>query len=327
MMKILAKYSIFFLMLASVIVLSACSLQRDLSDLSIHVPTSSESSAPTATPTIASTSTMTATPAPIDLQNILERQDRNAFKAWADLISVHELNQDIALLSNEQKENLCAFLLESDETGSDRTLLLGLMNTILSEYDLGFYAHIFSYTEINLTGDGFFYCGNGTVELARDSFLSLSETGKRNTLIHECFHSFNDRNQGPDGALNEGSAIWIYKKVYGTDSPSEDFAEATFGTKLYYKTYMNNLDYPLSAPVVFNDKLVEVYSWLSENDPSQLPWWDDELLNEMYNRYYANLDRDVDFYSVWLPSVQKAKDAMLQDPMMLATDRTPMPRP
>ena len=264
-----------------------------------------------------------ATPVLSDLQGILVRQDRDAFETWADKITINELNQQIAMLSNDQKENLCTFLLESNATSSERTLLIKLMNSILSEYDLGFFAHIFSYTSIDLTGDGFFYRGNGTVELAKDSFLSLSEKDKRNTLMHECFHSFNDRNQGPKGALNEGSAIWVYKRAFGTDSPAEDFAEATFGTKLYYKTFMNEPDYPLVAPAVFNSKLVEVYSWLSTNDPSRLPWWDTELLNEMYNRYYASLDRDVDYYSVWLPSVQKAREAMLLDLHTNLSDKLP----
>lgn len=40
----------------------------------------------------------------------------------------------------------------------------------------------------------------------------------------------------------------------------------------------------------------------------------------------SNLDRNVDFYSVWLPSVLKARKAMLQDPLMLAVDRMPMPQ-
>ena len=223
MRKVHTGLGIVFFMLTISIGLPACSEQFPLCDLSTYVPTSNQTPVPAATPII------TEAPALVDLQNILARQDRNAFEAWADSISVHELNQEMALLSNDQKRSLCAFLLESNTTGSDRTLLLGLMNEILSEYDLGFYSHVFSYTEINLTGDGFFYCGNGTVEPARASFLSLRETDKRNTLMHECFHSFNDSNQGPEGALNEGSAIWIYKRVFGTDSPAEDFAEATFG--------------------------------------------------------------------------------------------------
>ena len=319
MKKIRAGMCTVILITISMLVLSSCMARVPQVSPAMDQPSADTPSAPPATPV------QTATPVQKDFSGAVADKDRDAFKDWADAANIAEINQRIAALSDDEKASLCAFLLDSDASGQDRTVLLGLMKTILSEYPLGFYAHIFSYTNINLTGDGFYYCGGGRIELARDSFLSLSDTDKRNTLMHECFHSFNDQNQGPDGALNEGSAIWIYKKVFGTNSPAEDFAEATYGTKLYYKTYMDAPDYPLSAPVVFNDKLIEVYTWLSEGDPSRLPWWDNSLLNAMYERYYASIDRDVDFYSIWLPSAQNAREAMLQDPLMLKEDRLPMP--
>lgn len=260
------------------------------------------------------------------LSDLIGKGSRTAFRAWADQVSVARLNQEVAALSDAQRANLCAMLLDSRAEGEDRSMLLGLMDAILAKPGLGFYAQVFSYTSINLEGEGYYYWGGGRVTLKRGGFLSMKYHEKRNTLMHECFHSFNDHNGGPDGALNEGAAIWVFKKAFGVSYAAEDWAEATYGTKLYYKTYMNQLDYPLQAPAAPSDKLLEVYAWLSEGDKSRLPWWDDALLNEMYQRHYAGLKRDVDFYSVWLPSLDTARENMLSDPLMNAPDRLQMPR-
>jgi hypothetical protein len=256
----------------------------------------------------------------------IDHKSRSDFKAWCDKSTIAEINQFVGKLSKDERRELCDFLLDSTATGSDREKLLQLMTIILSFHDLGFYVHIFSYTTINLEGDGFFYWGGQRkVTLARNSFLNENTEGQRNLLIHECFHSFNDANNGPIGALDEGAAIWIFKAVFGVNNNAEDFAEATYGTKLYYKYYMNNAACPLQAPSAFTGKLVEVYTWLSENDPSHLPWWDQTLLQAMYEKYYAALNRDVNFQTVWLPSVKKAREAMLKDPLMLSQNRKPMP--
>jgi hypothetical protein len=43
------------------------------------------------------------------------------------------------------------------------------------------------------------------------AYLSLPDNDAVAVLLHESFHSFNCVNDGPDGALNEGAAIWIPK--------------------------------------------------------------------------------------------------------------------
>jgi hypothetical protein len=57
-----------------------------------------------------------------------------------------------------------------------------------------------------------------------------------------------------------------------------------------------------------------VYQWLSNADPSRLPWNSTERLVTCFQRYFEQLDRNVDFVTVWLPAVQAATDLMLADP-------------
>jgi hypothetical protein len=260
----------------------------------------------------------------VGFHDSIRNKDRNAFCEWADSVSIAQINDAVASLDSDQRTSLCSILLDSSATGSNRKLLLKLMNIIISVRDLGFYAGIFSYTAINFEGDGFFYT-TGHVSLTPGGFLSLDEDTQRHTLTHECFHSFNDMNGGPDGALDEGSAIWISKKVFHCASSAEDWAEATYGTKSYYKVFMANPDYPLEAPETFSPKLIEVYTWLSDGDQSCLPWWDDALLKEMYAEYYEPINRDCDFTGEWLPAVENAREQMLKDPLMTSADRIPMP--
>jgi hypothetical protein len=46
-----------------------------------------------------------------------------------------------------------------------------------------------------------------------------------------------------------------------------------------------------------------------------LPWNSQERLTNCYQEWFEPLDRNVDFYAVWLPAVQQATDAMLADPL------------
>ena len=188
------------------------------------------------------------------------------------------------------------------------------MRAVLAKPDLGFYAEIWSYTFIEMVEGGFFG-GCGHLFLSPTAWSGLSDHDARWVLLHESFHSFNCINGGPVGSLNEGSAIWIAKSSFpeGTD-PAETWAEATYGTKLYYRDIAGNPDFPLEAPPAPSSKLIEVYQRLSALDPSQLPWNSTERLTTCFNRYWAGLNRNVDFFAVWLPSVAQATAAMLADP-------------
>jgi hypothetical protein len=57
-----------------------------------------------------------------------------------------------------------------------------------------------------------------------------------------------------------------------------------------------------------------VYTWMSSMDRSKLPWNSTAKLQSCFSSYFAALDRDVDFFAVWLPSVNVATLQMLADP-------------
>ena len=133
--------------------------------------------------------------------------------------------------------------------------------------------------------------------------------------MHESFHSFDCVNHGPVGALDEGAGIWVIKSTFpaGLD-PAETWAEATYGTKLYYRDINGNPDYPLEAVGVgATQKLRDVYTLLAERDPSRLPWNSNGRLVSCFQKYFESLDRNVDFFNVWLPAVADATELMLAD--------------
>lgn len=134
--------------------------------------------------------------------------------------------------------------------------------------------------------------------------------------MHESFHSFDCVNYGPVGALDEGAAIWVFKSAFPEGlSPAETWAEATYGTKLYYRDIVGWPVYPLLAVGSgASQKLLDVYRILSASDPSHLPWNSQDRLTNCFRQYFEPLDRNVDFYAVWLPAVQLATNEMVADP-------------
>ena len=76
----------------------------------------------------------------------------------------------------------------------------------------------------------------------------------------------------------------------------------------------NNPNYPLEAAQYPSQKLIDVYTYMSAHDPSKLPWNSNDRLVNCFNRYFVDLDRNVDFYNVWLPAVKERTDLMLADP-------------
>jgi hypothetical protein len=191
--------------------------------------------------------------------------------------------------------------------------MLRAFKTVLARPDLGFYSEVWSYTFIELTGGGFFGTCNHLF-LSPDAFAGLSDADATAVLMHESFHSFNCVNGGPAGSLDEGSAIWVVTVGLGqTPIAGQSFAETTYGTKLYYRDLAGNPDFPLGAPANPTPKLTDVYKWLSANDPSQLPWNSTDRLLTCFDRYFVDLDRNVDFYNVWLPAVKQRTDLMLGD--------------
>jgi len=248
------------------------------------------------------------------LADLIDANDRAGIRDWAAPKSIAEIEAEVAALDAARRDLLATVILDTNADAASRELLLRTMRTVLAQPDLGFYAEIWSYTFIEMVEGGFFgTCGH--LFLSPTAWSGLSDHDARWVLLHESFHSFNCENGGPGGSLNEGSAIWIAKSSFpeGTD-PAETWAEATYGTKLYYRDIAGNPDFPLEAPAAPTSKLIDVYQRLSVLDPSQLPWNSTERLVTCFDRYWAGLDRNVDFFAVWLPSVAQATAQMLADP-------------
>jgi hypothetical protein len=244
---------------------------------------------------------------------LINAGDRAGIRDWTAARSIATINSEVAALDAAHRDRLAQVLLDTNAIGADRDKMLRVFNTVLARPDLGFYAEIWSYTFIELTGGGFFGTCNHLF-LSPDAFTGLSDADATSILMHESFHSFNCVNRGPAGALDEGSAIWIIPVGLGTPLiPGQSFAEATYGTKLYYRDLNGQPDYPLQAAANPTQKLIDVYTWLSANDPSQLPWNSNDRLVNCFNQYFVDLNRNVDFFNVWLPAVKERTDLMVAD--------------
>jgi hemolysin type calcium-binding protein len=248
------------------------------------------------------------------LAQLVDLGDRTQIRDWAALRSIAAINADVAALDEAHRNRLAEVLLDSNATGAERDRFVRIMQGVLAHPDLGFYAEIWSYTFVELIPGGFFG-GCGHLFLDPGAFGSLTDAEARSVLMHESFHSFNCTNGGPVGSLDEGSAIWISKVSFPGAGflPGESWAEATYGSKLYHKEFFGNPNLPLVAPISPTPKLLEVYAWLAANDPSLLPWNSTDRLVVCFDRYFAHLNRNVDFFTVWLPAVEDATRNMLAD--------------
>jgi hypothetical protein len=247
------------------------------------------------------------------LASLIDSGDRNAVRAWALDLPIATLNGDVAALDQAHRDRLAEILLDTNATGEARDKMLRVFRRALAVPELGFYTEIWAYTFIELTGGGFFGACNH-VFLSPDAWGGLSDQDAYGVLMHESFHSFNCVNGGPTGSLNEGSAIWITFAPFDQPLiPGQSLAETTYGTKLYYKVFLNNPNLPLEAPQNPTQKLIDVYRYLSAHDPSQLPWNSTGRLQTCFDRHFADLNRDVPFFEVWLPAVKERTDRMLAD--------------
>jgi hypothetical protein len=253
-------------------------------------------------------------PASLPLAQLIDANDRDAIRVWAAAHTIAEINAEVAALDEPHRFALPEVVLESNASPEQRETLLAVMRDILSRNLMGFYAEIWSYTYIEFVGDGFFgSCGH--VWLSPGAFGSLSQNDARGVFMHESFHSFGCTNSGPVGALDEGAAIWVVQAAYPEDlMPANSWAETTYGTKLFYRDIQGNPDYPMWAVSTPTQKLIDVYEWLESQDPSGLPWNSQERLDYCFEMYFEPLDRNVDFFNVWLPAVLAATQAMQADP-------------
>jgi hypothetical protein len=251
---------------------------------------------------------------PGTLAAAVDAGDRSGISGWGATRSIGTMNNEVQQLTPERLAALPPILLDSNASAAERDRLLQAMDTVLGTFGLGFYAEVWAYTTIHMQPGGFFG-GCNNVWLDPPAFDGLSAADARNVVMHESLHSFNCVNGGPNGALNEGAAIWITKAFFPAGlNPAETWAEATYGTKLFYRDFQGQPNYPLEVAAAPTQKLVDVFRILADNDPSHLPWNSQERLTDCYQRYFESLNRNVDFFAVWLPSVQVATDAMLADP-------------
>ena len=193
------------------------------------------------------------------------------------------------------------------------------MRVALNHPDLRFFAEVWSYTHIDVGSKPgiYFVCDSyptGSVHVEQSEFDGMSADELRDTLLHESFHAFNCHEDGPSGALNEGAAIWIFKAAFPQGrNPAETFAEATYGSKLYYRDIHGDRDYPLEPPSDPTPKFIEELTRLSGVDSSRLPWNSNVRLFTCYQLFWEPINRNQD-YQAWLQLAQNATSTMLQDP-------------
>jgi hypothetical protein len=247
------------------------------------------------------------------LAALIDSNDRGGIRAWAAERSIAAINAEVADLDEARRSRLAEVVLDTDAAADIRDRLLRAMRVVLAHPDLGFYAEVWSYTFIEFIEGGFFgTCGH--LFLSPSAFSGLSEVDARNVLMHESFHSFNCVNGGPVGSLDEGASIWIFKAAFPEAlHPAETWSEATYGTKLFYRDILGQPDLNLGSPQQPTSKLLEIYGWLSDRDPSRLPWNSDQRLVSCFEKYWEHLNRNVDFFQVWLPAAFEATQEMLAD--------------
>lgn len=148
-----------------------------------------------------------------DLSTLVDAGDRDGIRSWASCRSIEAINTAVASLDAGRHDHLPDALLDSNASDEERKRLLTGMHTVLDQRDLGFYAEIWSYTYIELGGEGFFG-GCNRLWLGPSAFDSLSDDDVRGVLMHESFHSFDCVNGGPVGSLDEGAAIWVVKSAF-----------------------------------------------------------------------------------------------------------------
>jgi hypothetical protein len=256
------------------------------------------------------------------LAPLIDSNDRVGIRNYLAPRSVQVINSEVAALDQSRRDRLADVVLDSTVTGDRRSRLLAAMRVALNHPDLRFYAEIWSYTRIDVgsTPGLFFSCSSyptGYLNLEQGAFDGFSSESLRNVLLHESFHAFNCHEDGPNGALNEGAAIWIFKAAFPQGlNPAETFAEATYGTKLFYRDIgvgQPDPNYPLQAPSNPKPKLVEELTRLSQADPSKLPWNSQTRLTSCFEQYWQQINRNQDYQS-YLQLAQAATDAMLQNP-------------
>jgi hypothetical protein len=239
------------------------------------------------------------------LRSLITRKDKTGIQHWADETGALEMNRTIQELSGRERRELAAIIVTSPVEGVMRTNLIDYITDIISNPLLGFYTELFADIPVNVhPGKGGGYAAGSHISIADGLLKQNGNPSTRNTLVHELFHIFNHRENGAGGisALNEGTAIWIFKTAFD-DIPENEkelgLAEPAFGTIGYYrdigiKGYPKHIS--LGVPTNITAKGREVYEHiLMARDPSRLPLFDREKLQACFDTYFKDLNRNQDF--------------------------------
>jgi len=285
----------------------------------LRPPNAPISNPPQTTPT--PTPTISITPTPVAMTNelitLITNNNKAGIKSWASPKSISDLNFAVSHLSQTQRDSLASIILDTNVTGADKDKILTAMKKVLNNQSTGFYAEIWSYTKIDIQSSYNGYSATCNNVRLNTGILNASASDMFDTIMHESLHSFQCVNAGPQGALDEGSAIWVFKVAFpegrNPDELAAGFAETVFGTVNYYRDIGTNGNHtiPLTAVTSTNGKLLELYNWLSTTDGSRLPWNSQTKLDYCYNTYYKSILRTD---SQWFAKAKAASIAMAADP-------------
>ena len=228
---------------------------------------------------------------------------RDEAQLWAKASTIAEMNQKVSKLTPEEKEKLVRNWLVLNIPEEDKETVIQGCAAILSHPKLGFYAELFANTPVNMhEADGGAWAAGDHISLSSGLLAEKDPKSIRDTLTHELFHIFNDREHGAGGisALNEGTAIWIFNMTFYENDPLKmelGLAEPAIGTKLYYRDigipgYPTDIEF--GVPKDLTPKGKEVYDMLIAADKSKLPIYDESKMKEYFN-FFSDLDRNQDF--------------------------------
>ncbi|MBO7435020.1 hypothetical protein J6U76_03375 [bacterium] len=244
---------------------------------------------------------------------------REEAKEWTRSATVAEMNQKVKALTEAEKEKLVRSLLVLNIPEEDKETVIKGCAAILSHPKLGFYVELFAHTPVNKheAGGGAWAAGDH-ISLSSGLLAEKNPESIRDTLTHELFHIFNDREHGAGGisALNEGTAIWIFNMTFYENDPQKmalGLAEPAIGTKLYYRDigipgYPTDIEF--GVPTDLTPKGKEVYDMLMAADRSKLPVYDEAKMKE-YFEFFSDIDRDQDFQT-YLGQFSERLDKWLQ---------------
>ena len=224
-------------------------------------------------------------------------------KEWTKNATVAEMNRKIKALSPAEKEKLVRGWLTLNLPEEDKEVVIKGCAAIIEHPLLGFYVELFAHTPVNKheAGGGAWAAGDH-ISMSSGLLAEKDPESIRNTLTHELFHIFNEREHGAGGisALNEGTAIWIFDMTFYENDPEKmalGLAEPAIGTKLFYRDigipgYPTDIEF--GVPKDLTPKGREVYDMLLEADRSKLPVYDEAKMKEYFD-FFKDINRNQDF--------------------------------